>query len=116
MKRFLKCKDRCKADIFNIIFSGLFEFYDDTTNKVYLLSMPLAHKMSTMVLIMPYHVEPLQRLEKMLNKKQLDTWMGKMKQTVVAVSLPKVSMEVSHNLQVKHATLYEARFERNSEP
>ncbi|XP_015260807.1 PREDICTED: serpin H1-like [Cyprinodon variegatus] len=79
--------------------TGLFDFYDDTTNKVYLLSMPLAHKMSTMVLIMPYHVEPLQRLEKMLNKKQLDTWMGKMKQTVVAVSLPKVSMEVSHNLQ-----------------
>ncbi|XP_038148247.1 serpin H1-like [Cyprinodon tularosa] len=79
--------------------TGLFDFYDDTTNKVSLLSMPLAHKMSTMVLIMPYHVEPLQRLEKMLNKKQLDTWMGKMKQTVVAVSLPKVSMEVSHNLQ-----------------
>lgn len=70
--------------------------------------MPLAHKKSTVVFVMPHHMEPLDRVEKMLSKKQLDTWMGKMKQTAVAVSLPKVSMEVSHNLQVKHATLHEA--------
>ncbi|XP_032432435.1 serpin H1a [Xiphophorus hellerii] len=81
--------------------TGLFDFYDDTTNKLYLLSMPLAHKKSTVVFVMPHHMEPLDRVEKMLSKKQLDTWMGKMKQTAVAVSLPKVSMEVSHNLQ-KH--------------
>ncbi|XP_068577495.1 serpin H1a [Cebidichthys violaceus] len=81
--------------------TGLYGFYDDTTNKLTLLSMPLAHKKSTMVFIMPHQVEPLQRLEKMLTKKQLDMWMGKLQQTAVAVSLPKVSMEVSHNLQ-KH--------------
>lgn len=65
--------------------------------------MPLAHKKSSVVFIMPYHLEPLERLEKMLTKKQLDTWMGKLQQTAVAVSLPKVSMEVSHNLKVKDA-------------
>lgn len=65
--------------------------------------MPLAHKKSSVVFLMPYHVEPLERLEKMLNKKQLDTWMGKLQKTAVAVSLPKVTMEVSHNLQVKDA-------------
>lgn len=68
-----------------------------------LLSVPLAHKKSTVVFIMPYHVESLERLEKMLTKKQLDTWMSKLQLTAVAVSLPKVSMEVSHNLQVKDA-------------
>lgn len=52
---------------------------------------------------MPQHVEPLERLEKMLSKKQLETWMSKLQQTAVAVSLPKVSMEVSHNLQVREA-------------
>ncbi|KAM9846364.1 serpin H1a [Aulostomus maculatus] len=76
-------------------------FYNDATDKLSLLSMPLAHKKSTVVFIMPHHVEPLERLEKMLTKKQLDMWMGKLQQIAVAVSLPKVSMEVSHNLQ-KH--------------
>lgn len=81
--------------------TGIYGFHDDTTNKLSILSIPLAHKKSTMVFIMPYHIEPLDRLEKLLTKKQLDTWMGKLQQTAVAVSLPKVSMEVSHNLQ-KH--------------
>lgn len=81
--------------------TGLYDFFDDTTNKLTILSMPLAHKKSSVVFIMPYHLEPLDRLEKILTKKQLDTWMGKLKETAVAVSLPKVSMEVSHDLQ-KH--------------
>lgn len=81
--------------------TGLNGYFDDTTNMLSLLSMPLAHKKSTMLFLMPHNVEPLDRLEKMLTKKQLDTWLGNLKETAVAVSLPKVSMEVSHNLQ-KH--------------
>ncbi|XP_067084993.1 serpin H1a [Osmerus mordax] len=81
--------------------TGMYGYYDDKVNKLYVLSMPLAHKKSSLVFFMPYHVEALDRLEKLLNKKQLDTWMGKLVETAVAVSLPKVSMEVSHNLQ-KH--------------
>lgn len=83
------------------VFSGLYDLYDDKTNKLIIMSMPLAHKKSTVVFIMPHHVETLERLEKLLTKEQLDKWMGKMQKTAVAVSLPKVSMEVSHNLQVK---------------
>ncbi|MBN3300136.1 serpin H1b isoform X2 [Amia ocellicauda] len=79
--------------------TGLYGFHDDTVNKLYVLSMPLAHKMSSMIFIMPYHVEPLERLEKLLTRKQLDTWISKLVEKAVAVSLPKVSMEVSHNLQ-----------------
>lgn len=81
--------------------TGLYGFYDDTANKLVVLSMPLAHKKSSVVFIMPYHVEPLERLEKMLTQKQVDAWLGNLKETAVAVSLPKVSMEVSHDLQ-KH--------------
>ncbi|XP_035034271.1 serpin H1a [Hippoglossus stenolepis] len=81
--------------------TGIYGFYDDSTNKLSILSMPLAHKKSSVVFIMPYNVQPLESLEKILTKKQLETWMGKLQQTAVAVSLPKVSMEVSHNLQ-KH--------------
>ncbi|XP_075876039.1 serpin H1a [Nelusetta ayraudi] len=81
--------------------TGLFEFYDDKANKLTILSMPLAHKKSSVVFILPYNVETLATLETSLSKKQLDTWMGKLQTTAVAVSLPKVSMEVSHELQ-KH--------------
>ncbi|KAK9968567.1 hypothetical protein ABG768_002883 [Culter alburnus] len=81
--------------------TGIYGFFDDTTNKVFVLDMPLAHKMSSVVFIMPYHVEALERVEKLLTRQQLNTWIGKMEQRAVAVSLPKVSMEVSHNLQ-KH--------------
>nr|QWO78740.1 heat shock protein 47 [Ctenopharyngodon idella] len=81
--------------------TGIYGFFDDTTNKLLILDMPLAHKMSSVVFIMPYHVEALERVEKLLTRQQLNTWIGKMEQRAVAVSLPKVSMEVSHNLQ-KH--------------
>lgn len=81
--------------------TGLYGFFDDTANQLVVLSMPLAHKKSSVVFIMPYHVEPLERLEKMLTQKQVDTWLDNLKESAVAVSLPKVSMEVSHDLQ-KH--------------
>ncbi|XP_077361766.1 serpin H1a isoform X2 [Festucalex cinctus] len=81
--------------------TGLYDFYDDTTNKLSILSMALAHKKSSLVLIMPHQVESLDRVEKILNKKQLETWLSKVQQTAVALSMPKVSMDVSHGLQ-KH--------------
>ncbi|XP_056100465.1 serpin H1a [Rhinichthys klamathensis goyatoka] len=85
--------------------TGIYGFFDDTSNKLLVLNMPLAHKMSSVVFIMPYHVEALERVEKLLTRQQLNTWMGKMEQRAVAVSLPKVSMEVSHNLQKNLAEL-----------
>ncbi|XP_059401125.1 serpin H1-like [Carassius carassius] len=83
--------------------TGIYGFFDDTTNNLLLLDMPLAHKMSSVVFIMPYHVESLERVEKLLTRQQLNTWISKMEQRAVAVSLPKVSVEVSHDLQ-KHLT------------
>lgn len=82
------------------ICSGLYGFYEDKENKLFVLNMPLAHKKSSVILIMPYHVEPLERLEKLLTRDQLNTWTSKLQETAVAISLPKVSIEVSHDLQV----------------
>lgn len=81
--------------------TGLFKFFDDKANRLTILSKPLAHKKSSVIFIMPHNVETLVRLETLLSKKQLDTWKRKLQTTAVAVSLPKVSMEVSHELQ-KH--------------
>ncbi|KAM8977052.1 serpin H1 [Pelodytes ibericus] len=81
--------------------TGLYNYYEDSTNTLQILEMPLAHKLSSMIVIMPYHVEPLERVEKLLTREQLKTWIGNFQKRAVAVSLPKVSMEVSHDLQ-KH--------------
>ncbi|XP_006011241.1 serpin H1 [Latimeria chalumnae] len=85
--------------------TGLYHFYDDEVNKLQVLEMPLAHKLSSMLFVMPYHVEQLDRLEKLLTREQVNTWSSKLQQVAVAVSLPKVSMEVSHELQKYLATL-----------
>ncbi|KAH0625266.1 hypothetical protein JD844_033678 [Phrynosoma platyrhinos] len=80
---------------------GLYNYYEDEAEKLQMVEMQLAHKLSSMIFIMPNHVETLERLEKLLTREQLKTWLGKMKQRAVAISLPKVSLEVSHDLQ-KH--------------
>ncbi|XP_018422926.1 PREDICTED: serpin H1 [Nanorana parkeri] len=81
--------------------TGLYNYYEDETNALQMIEMPLAHKLSSMIVIMPHHVEPLERVEKLLTREQVKTWLGKMQKKAVAVSLPKISMEVSHDLQ-KH--------------
>ncbi|XP_075054641.1 serpin H1 [Mixophyes fleayi] len=81
--------------------TGLYNYIEDEVNSLQILEMPLAHKLSNMIIIMPYHVEPLERVEKLLTREQVKTWIGKMQKKAVAVSLPKISMEVSHDLQ-KH--------------
>ncbi|KAG8430321.1 hypothetical protein GDO86_017983 [Hymenochirus boettgeri] len=80
--------------------TGLYNFHEDESNNLQILEMPLAHKLSSMIIIMPYHVEALERVEKLLTREQVNTWAGKMQKKAVAVSLPKVSLEVSHDLQV----------------
>ncbi|XP_069748984.1 serpin H1-like [Narcine bancroftii] len=79
--------------------TGLYNYYEDTDNKVQFLEMPLAHKYSTMIFILANHVESLERVEKLLTKEQLNIWFRKMKRQAVSISLPKVNIEVSHELQ-----------------
>ncbi|XP_013930760.1 PREDICTED: serpin H1 [Thamnophis sirtalis] len=81
--------------------TGLYKYYQDEAEKLQIVEMPLAHKLSSLIIIMPDHVEPLERIEKMLTQEQLRIWLGKTKQRSVAISLPKISLEVSHDIQ-KH--------------
>lgn len=84
-----------------LLFTGLYNYYDDEKEKLQILEMPLAHKLSSLIILMPHHVEPLERLEKLLTKEQLKAWMGKMQKKAVAISLPKGVVEVTHDLQVR---------------
>ncbi|MGH0162514.1 UNVERIFIED_CONTAM: hypothetical protein FKN15_050877 [Acipenser sinensis] len=81
--------------------TGYYKFYEDNDNRLYILEMQLAHKHSSMVFIMPFYVEPLERVEKMLTKEQLNRWFSKLENRAVALSLPKINLDVSHELQ-KH--------------
>lgn len=99
-----ECKRDNLSDFF-LPFSGLYDFYEDTQNRIFVLNMPLGQKQASMILIMPYHLEPLERLEKLLTRKQVDTWISKMENKAVAISLPKISVDVSHNLQVTGGNL-----------
>uniref|UniRef100_A0A8D3BUW4 Serpin H1 n=1 Tax=Scophthalmus maximus TaxID=52904 RepID=A0A8D3BUW4_SCOMX len=86
--------------------TGLYDFYEDKENRIFVLSMPLGQKQASMVLIMPYHLESLERLEKLLTRKQVDTWLARAENRAVAISLPKISLEVSHNLQVRPGEIW----------
>lgn len=90
--------------------TGLYDFLEDKENQLYVLNMPLGQKQASMILIMPYHLEPLERLEKLLTRKQVDTWLSKMENRAVAISLPKISVEVSHNLQVNQSNKHIEEF------
>ncbi|XP_069468490.1 serpin H1-like [Ambystoma mexicanum] len=81
--------------------SGYYNYYEDEVNRLQVLEMPLAHGHSSMILLMPRYVEPLDRLENMLSKEQLASWLSKMQRKAVAISLPKVNLDTSHELQ-KH--------------
>ncbi|KAK5868424.1 hypothetical protein PBY51_009442 [Eleginops maclovinus] len=85
--------------------TGLYDFHEDKENRMFVLNMPLGQKQASLILIMPYHLEPLERLEKLLTRKQVDTWISKLETRAVAISLPKIAMEVSHNLQKNLADL-----------
>lgn len=80
--------------------AGLYDFYEDKENNVLVLNMPLGQKQASMIYIMPRYLEPLKRLEKLLTRKQVDTWISKLENKAVAISIPRIAVEVSHNLQV----------------
>lgn len=89
------------TSVLSALLPGLYNYYDDEKEKLQIVEMPLAHKLSSLIIIMPHHVEPLERLEKLLTKEQLKIWMGKMQKKAVAISLPKGVVEVTHDLQVR---------------
>lgn len=97
----LACPQPSMPSGLSALLPGLYNYYDDEKEKLQIVEMPLAHKLSSLIILMPHHVEPLERLEKLLTREQLKTWMGKMQRKAVAISLPKGVVEVTHDLQVR---------------
>lgn len=58
---------------------------------------------SLVVLLLPFHVESLARLDKLLTLERLTKWLEKTSETSVAVSLPRANITSTLSLQVNGA-------------
>lgn len=67
---------------------------------VQVLEVPLWGGKASVVLLLPFHVESLTRLEKLLTPELLSSWLAKANVTSVAISLPKANISSTLSLQV----------------
>lgn len=85
---------------------GLYRHHEDVENMVQVLEVALQGGKASMVLLMPFHVENLSRLEKLLTLELLEKWLEKTNVSSVAISLPKANITSTLSLQVNTANLF----------
>ncbi|KAK9972144.1 hypothetical protein ABG768_025471 [Culter alburnus] len=85
--------------------SGVYRHYEDMENMVQVLELGLWEGKASMVLLLPFHVERLARLDRLLTLDQVEKWLGKLNSTSMALSLPRAKMSSMVNLQKQLATL-----------
>lgn len=69
-------------------------------NMVQVLEAPLCGGKASVVLLMPFHVESLARLEKLLTLELLSKWLEKTNMTSMSISLPVANISSTLSLQV----------------
>lgn len=72
-------------------------------NMVQVLEAPLWGGKAGLVLLLPFHVEDLSRLDKLLTLELLSKWLEKTNVTSVSVTLPRANISSTLSLQV-HTT------------
>ncbi|XP_034531945.1 serine (or cysteine) peptidase inhibitor, clade H, member 2 isoform X2 [Notolabrus celidotus] len=85
--------------------AGLFRHYEDIENMVQVLEVPLWAGKASVVLLMPFHVEGLARLDKLLTVDLLSKWLEKTNVTSVTISLPVANITSTLNLQAQLSAL-----------
>lgn len=73
---------------------------------VQVLEMGLFGGKASLVLLLPFHVESLTRLDKVLTLELLTNWLEKTTDTSMAISLPKANITSTLSLQVNTANLF----------
>ncbi|XP_069374611.1 serine (or cysteine) peptidase inhibitor, clade H, member 2 isoform X2 [Paralichthys olivaceus] len=79
--------------------AGLFRHFEDIENMVQVLEAPLWGGKASLVLLLPFHVENLARLDKLLTLELLSKWLEKTNVTSVTISLPKANISSVFSLQ-----------------
>ncbi|XP_050971948.1 serine (or cysteine) peptidase inhibitor, clade H, member 2 isoform X1 [Labeo rohita] len=85
--------------------SGVYRHYEDIENMVQVLELGLWEGKASMVLILPFHVENLARLDRLLTLDRVEKWLGKLNSTSMALSLPRTKISSTVNLQKQLAAL-----------
>ncbi|XP_060730736.1 serine (or cysteine) peptidase inhibitor, clade H, member 2 [Tachysurus vachellii] len=85
--------------------AGVYRHYEDIENMVQVLELGLWGGKASMVLLLPFHVESLARLERVLTLEQLENWLGKLSSMSMALSLPRVNISSTLSLQKQLAAL-----------
>ncbi|KAF4111367.1 hypothetical protein G5714_008398 [Onychostoma macrolepis] len=85
--------------------SGVYRHYEDMENMVQVLELGLWEGKASMVLLLPFHVESLARLDSLLTPDRVEKWLGKLNSTSMALSLPRTKISSTVNLQKQLATL-----------
>lgn len=80
--------------------TGVYRYHEDINNMVQVVEVPLWGGKAGLVLLLPFHVENLARLEKLLTLELLSMWLEKTNITSLAISLPKANITSTLSLQV----------------
>lgn len=80
---------------------------------VQVLEAPLWGGRASVVLLLPFHVENLAKLEKLLTLELLSKWLEKASVTSVAISLPKANITSTLSLQVSSAKFVLVQWHKN---
>ncbi|KAG5850131.1 antithrombin-III [Anguilla anguilla] len=78
-----------------------FRYGTFSNDKVQVLELPYRGEDITMVLILPFKGTPLSEVEESLELKKLTGWLDAMKETTVAVQMPRFHIEDSFSLKDK---------------
>ncbi|XP_046905214.1 serine (or cysteine) peptidase inhibitor, clade H, member 2 isoform X2 [Hypomesus transpacificus] len=79
--------------------------YEDVENMVQVLELGLWGGGASVVLLMPFHVESLARLDKLLSLDLLAKWLNHTSSTSVAISLPRANLSSTLSLQKQLSAL-----------
>ncbi|KAM4612375.1 serine (or cysteine) peptidase inhibitor, clade H, member 2 [Polymixia lowei] len=79
--------------------AGLYRHHEDMENMVQVVELGLWGGRASLVLLLPFHVEGLSRLDKLLTLELLTKWLEKSSEMSLAVSLPKANITSTLSLQ-----------------
>nr|XP_046236635.1 serine (or cysteine) peptidase inhibitor, clade H, member 2 isoform X3 [Scatophagus argus] len=85
--------------------AGLYRYHEDMENMVQVLEAPLWGSKASVVLLLPFHVESLVRLDKLLTLELLSKWLEKANITSVSISMPKANITSALSLQKQLSAL-----------
>lgn len=85
--------------------AGLYHHHEDIENMVQVLELPLYGGKASVVLLLPFHVESLARLEKLLSLELLSKWLEKTNTTSMSISLPRANITCTLSLQKQLSAL-----------